>query len=115
MQSATFKSTTIQDSCYLSDWINFDTKVRKTLFIIMERSKRPVYLTAGKFANLSLDSFKSVSKPTMLTTVDITSSQFCFKICILIMILHLQILKSAYSYFALMQTLYRKKANDAAM
>lgn len=78
------ESTTIQDSCYLSDWINFDTKVRKTLFIIMERSKRPVYLTAGKFANLSLDSFKSI-------------------------------LKSAYSYFALMQTLYRKKANDAAM
>lgn len=54
------QSENVKDACYQSDWVDFNLKVRKSLFIIMERSKRPVYLTAGGFANLSLDSYKSV-------------------------------------------------------
>uniref|UniRef100_A0AAR5PUH7 Odorant receptor n=1 Tax=Dendroctonus ponderosae TaxID=77166 RepID=A0AAR5PUH7_DENPD len=53
-------SAAIRDACYESDWIHSCPQVRKMLLMIMERSKRPLYLTAGKFSILSLNSFTSV-------------------------------------------------------
>nr|QXE93220.1 odorant receptor 40 [Eucryptorrhynchus scrobiculatus] len=74
-------SLAVRDACYESDWINSDVRVGKMLLIIMERTKRPLYLTAGKFSVLSLASFTSV-------------------------------INSAYSFFALMQTMYVKTEDN---
>ncbi|GLV41243.1 Odorant receptor 83a [Carabus blaptoides fortunei] len=53
-------STTVGDAVYMSDWHRFGPRVNKLLFIIMERSKRPLRLTAGKLFQLSLDTFTSI-------------------------------------------------------
>uniref|UniRef100_A0AAR5P071 Odorant receptor n=1 Tax=Dendroctonus ponderosae TaxID=77166 RepID=A0AAR5P071_DENPD len=55
-----FQSLLTREACYEFDWINADLQVKNMLLIIMERSKRPLHLTAGKFSILSLDSFTSV-------------------------------------------------------
>ncbi|KAF2885570.1 hypothetical protein ILUMI_20603 [Ignelater luminosus] len=55
------QSAKIGDACYMSEWINCGPSVRKSLFIIMERAKRPLELTAGGFVSLSLDTLVSVS------------------------------------------------------
>ncbi|KAG5870808.1 hypothetical protein JTB14_005358 [Gonioctena quinquepunctata] len=70
-------SSATKDACYEFEWFDSDLKTRKFLILIMERSKRPLFLTAGKFSVLSLQSFTSV-------------------------------IRTSYSYFALLQTLYRK-------
>ncbi|XP_018566967.1 odorant receptor Or2-like [Anoplophora glabripennis] len=57
---AIFLSSDTKTACYESDWIDCEVKVRKILIIIMERSKRPLFLTAGKFSVLSLNSFTTV-------------------------------------------------------
>lgn len=49
-------------ACYECNWYEYELSVRKTIFIIMERSKRPMKLTAAKFATLSLQSFAAVSR-----------------------------------------------------
>ncbi|KAF2886566.1 hypothetical protein ILUMI_19606 [Ignelater luminosus] len=54
-------SAKIRSACYMSEWINCGPLVRKSLFIIMERAKRPLILTAGGFVSLSLDTLVSVS------------------------------------------------------
>ncbi|XP_048521725.1 odorant receptor 49b [Dendroctonus ponderosae] len=54
------QSLLTREACYEFDWINADLQVKNMLLIIMERSKRPLHLTAGKFSILSLDSFTSV-------------------------------------------------------
>ncbi|XP_074037331.1 odorant receptor 46a [Leptinotarsa decemlineata] len=74
------KSLDIRDSCYNFKWFESDLKARKTITIIMERSKKPMLLTAGKFSVLSLQSYTSV-------------------------------MRTSYSYFALLQTLYSKNQN----
>ncbi|KAF2894897.1 hypothetical protein ILUMI_11275, partial [Ignelater luminosus] len=53
------QSEKIRDACYMSEWTNCGPSVRRTLFIIMERSKRPLRLTAAKFVVLSLSSLLS--------------------------------------------------------
>ncbi|CAG9858862.1 unnamed protein product [Phyllotreta striolata] len=75
------KSKKLGDACYLSTWYeNPDVlKYKTNLLIIMERSKRPLYLTAGKWSVVSLQSFATI-------------------------------LKSSYSYFTLMQTLYNNNS-----
>lgn len=45
----------------MTEWVVCGPLVLKTLFIIMERSKPPLILTAGKFINLSLSSLVAVS------------------------------------------------------
>lgn len=55
-----FQSQKIMQACYDSDWLDYDKSMKKTLLLIMERAKRPVALTAGKFATLSLTSFVAV-------------------------------------------------------
>nr|WKF45105.1 odorant receptor 47 [Podabrus annulatus] len=61
----TLQSEMIRDACYMSSWIACGSSVRKTLYIIMERSKRPFYLTTGKFSNISLDLFVTFLKTSM--------------------------------------------------
>nr|UTN00974.1 odorant receptor [Semanotus bifasciatus] len=68
------KSTDVGDACYTTNWHDSDIKIRKMLFIIMERAKIPVTLTGG-FFTLSLATLTAI-------------------------------LKSAYSYFALLQQVY---------
>ncbi|KAF2899187.1 hypothetical protein ILUMI_06990 [Ignelater luminosus] len=55
------QSMKIREACYMSEWVNCGPSVRKTLFIIMERTKRPLKLYAGGFISLSLDTLVSVS------------------------------------------------------
>ncbi|XP_017768574.1 PREDICTED: odorant receptor 46a-like [Nicrophorus vespilloides] len=54
------KSEEIKDACYMSQWYNCDNTARKTLMIIMERSKRPTVLTAGKFSILGLAAYSNL-------------------------------------------------------
>ncbi|KAB0805267.1 hypothetical protein PPYR_02237 [Photinus pyralis] len=58
----TVQSAMVLDACYMTEWIYCGPEVRRSLFLIMERSKRPLALTAGKFVNLSLSSLVSVIK-----------------------------------------------------
>ncbi|CAH1381872.1 unnamed protein product [Tenebrio molitor] len=60
---------------YMSNWYESDLPIRKNLTIFLERTKKPVILTAGKFVALSL---------TTLTAI----------------------LRSSYSYFAVLRRLY---------
>ncbi|KAF2892958.1 hypothetical protein ILUMI_13218 [Ignelater luminosus] len=58
----TVQSSRIGDACYDTEWVYCGPVVRKTMFLIMERSKRPLILTAGKFVDLSLSSLVAVVK-----------------------------------------------------
>lgn len=60
MHCVLLQSSDTKRACYESDWIDCEVKVRKILIIITERSKRPLFLTAGKFSVLSLNSFTTV-------------------------------------------------------
>ncbi|KAF2904111.1 hypothetical protein ILUMI_02064 [Ignelater luminosus] len=55
------KSLQIRDACYMAKWYAFDKKTCKYLFIIMERSKRPLRITTMKIYALSLTAFATVS------------------------------------------------------
>lgn len=44
----------------MGKWYNYDTRSRKALVILMERSKRPMVVTAGKILDLSLETFSTV-------------------------------------------------------
>jgi hypothetical protein len=44
----------------MGNWYEYDLSSRKALLILMERSKRPVVITAGKILNLSLETFTTV-------------------------------------------------------
>ncbi|XP_063905039.1 uncharacterized protein LOC135124071 [Zophobas morio] len=46
----------------MGPWYRYDAKIRKLLLIIMERSKRPMILTAGAVVNVTLETFVSVLK-----------------------------------------------------
>ncbi|KAF2882941.1 hypothetical protein ILUMI_23246, partial [Ignelater luminosus] len=58
-------SLKISDACYMTEWIYCGPKVRKTLFLVMECTKRPVVLTAGKFVDLSLASLVNIFRGTV--------------------------------------------------
>nr|QXE93212.1 odorant receptor 31 [Eucryptorrhynchus scrobiculatus] len=75
----TIKSLQVSDACFNYEWVNSSTSTKKILLIILTQSQRPLYLTVGRFARLSMTSY-------------------------------LMILKTAYSYFALMQSLYDNQA-----
>ncbi|RZB38747.1 7tm 6 domain containing protein, partial [Asbolus verrucosus] len=47
----------LMDSIYLGQWYEYDTVSKKTLLVLMERSKKPMIVTAGKIINLSLETF----------------------------------------------------------
>ncbi|KAF2904118.1 hypothetical protein ILUMI_02071 [Ignelater luminosus] len=54
------KSLQIKDACFMSKWYAFDKKACKYLFIIMERSKRPLRISAIKLSTLSLTAFGTI-------------------------------------------------------
>ncbi|GLV43394.1 Odorant receptor 71a [Carabus blaptoides fortunei] len=49
------QSSGIGESCYNMDWYRCSIRVRKTIFIIMERCKKPIQMTAGNFFVLSIE------------------------------------------------------------
>jgi hypothetical protein len=44
----------------MGNWYRYDLKSRKALLVLMERSKKPVIITAGKVLDLSLVTFTTV-------------------------------------------------------
>ncbi|KAF2895754.1 hypothetical protein ILUMI_10422 [Ignelater luminosus] len=53
----------IANMCYKINFIGTDIKFQKSLLLIMMRSQKPVRLTIGKFAGISIEIFTWVSKP----------------------------------------------------
>lgn len=54
------QSTVLSEACYMCDWNSCDLNICKSLFIIMERGKKPVVLTAGKLFSLTLNTLMTV-------------------------------------------------------
>ncbi|KAF5271728.1 hypothetical protein FQA39_LY08051 [Lamprigera yunnana] len=54
------KSIQVGEACYQFDWYTVGKSARIYLFIMMERSKRPLIITTMKFSNLSINSYKSI-------------------------------------------------------
>ncbi|KAJ3658561.1 hypothetical protein Zmor_010294 [Zophobas morio] len=50
------------NAIYMGSWYRYDVRIRKILLIMMERSKRPMLLTAGAVVNVTLETFVSVLK-----------------------------------------------------
>ncbi|KAI4459720.1 odorant receptor [Holotrichia oblita] len=50
-------SDAISFACYETDFVGTDLRFQKGLLLIMMRSQRPIVLTAGKFAQISLAAF----------------------------------------------------------
>nr|ALR72566.1 odorant receptor OR21 [Colaphellus bowringi] len=73
-QSIMMKSLEVADVCYNSNWYDADLRIRKMIFIIMERCKQPLELRA-KIITINLQTL-------------------------------LAILRSSYSYMAILRTLY---------
>ncbi|XP_063906708.1 odorant receptor 43a-like [Zophobas morio] len=46
----------------MGPWYKYDIEIRKSLLIIMERSKRPLRITAGKVVDVTVGTFVSVLK-----------------------------------------------------
>lgn len=55
------KSLGVSRACYHSEWYNCSNGAKKYLYLIMERAKYPLTITAYKFIPLSLATFQSVS------------------------------------------------------
>jgi hypothetical protein len=56
------QSSETLNAAYHCEWYTTNIKFRKHLYILMERAKRPVKLTAGGFSALTLGNFTNVSK-----------------------------------------------------
>jgi len=56
-----FQSKSIADAAYESLWYNLPLNQRKIIMFIIMRSQKQLTLTAGRFTNLSLETFTSVS------------------------------------------------------
>ena len=51
----------MSEGLYESEWYVFDKSNRQILLGMIMRSQRPLYLTAGQFYNVTLETFLSVS------------------------------------------------------
>ncbi|KAJ3658557.1 hypothetical protein Zmor_010291 [Zophobas morio] len=56
------ENNSLINAVYMGPWYRYDVKIRKILLTIMERSKRPMILTAGAVIPVTLDTFVSVLK-----------------------------------------------------
>jgi hypothetical protein len=45
----------------MGSWYKYNIKCRRALIILMERSRRPIIITAGKILDLSLETFTTVT------------------------------------------------------
>ncbi|RZB40036.1 7tm 6 domain containing protein, partial [Asbolus verrucosus] len=50
-------SNTLTDAIYMGQWYEYDINSKKALIVLMERSKKPMIVTAGKILDLSLVTF----------------------------------------------------------
>ncbi|RZC41684.1 7tm 6 domain containing protein [Asbolus verrucosus] len=53
-------SNALTNSIYMGNWYEYDIKSRKALITLMERSKIPMKVTAGKILDLSLETFTTL-------------------------------------------------------
>ncbi|RZC40935.1 7tm 6 domain containing protein, partial [Asbolus verrucosus] len=53
-------SNTLTDAIYMGHWYEYDITSRKALILLMERSKKPLIVTAGKILDLSLVTFTTL-------------------------------------------------------
>ncbi|XP_063907262.1 odorant receptor 4-like [Zophobas morio] len=56
------ENNTLIMAVYVSRWYEYDVKVRRVLITLMERSKRPMIVTAEKFFDLTLETFSKMIK-----------------------------------------------------
>ncbi|RZC38331.1 7tm 6 domain containing protein [Asbolus verrucosus] len=54
------ESNTLTDAIYMGKWYEYDMKSQKVLLTLIERSKRPMIVTAGKILDLSLQTFTTI-------------------------------------------------------
>ncbi|XP_064212339.1 odorant receptor 94b-like [Tribolium castaneum] len=54
------ESNSLTNAIYMGRWYEYDIKSKKALIVIMERSKKPMIVTAGKILDLSLVTFTTV-------------------------------------------------------
>ena len=54
------ESNSLTDAIYMGEWYTYDIKARRGLITLMERSKGPMVVTAGKILDLSLVTFTTV-------------------------------------------------------
>nr|QMS80346.1 odorant receptor [Histia rhodope] len=52
-----WKSQSVRQAAFEGPWLNVDVKTAKYIIIFLERSKRPLRVTAGKIFTLSLDTY----------------------------------------------------------
>ncbi|KAJ8936710.1 hypothetical protein NQ318_020322 [Aromia moschata] len=52
----------ISTSVYECDWLAADTKFKKSMILTLARLQKPIYLTAGNFAPLTLATFVGVKQ-----------------------------------------------------
>ena len=63
-------SSSIADGIYNSNWYNGQPSIKKQMSLILHRAQRPQYLTAHKFSNISLMSFKLVTIKFEIRSID---------------------------------------------
>ncbi|CAD6225669.1 GSCOCT00011851001.3-RA-CDS, partial [Cotesia congregata] len=56
----TLKFEDLNYSVYSTDWFNLNTKLQKSICVIISQTLKPVVFTSGYFVTLSLESFKHV-------------------------------------------------------
>ncbi|KAJ3656610.1 hypothetical protein Zmor_015674 [Zophobas morio] len=54
------ENNTLISSIYMGKWYNYDVKSQRALITLMERSKRPLIITAGQILDLSLETFTTI-------------------------------------------------------
>nr|XP_015839897.1 PREDICTED: odorant receptor Or1-like [Tribolium castaneum] len=54
------ENNTLTNAVYMGQWYTYDVTSRKALIILMERSKRPMTVRAGKVLDLSLETFTTI-------------------------------------------------------
>ncbi|KAJ3666936.1 hypothetical protein Zmor_002357 [Zophobas morio] len=54
------ESNCLTSAIYMGTWYEYDLKSKKALIILMERSKKPITVTAGKILDLSLVTFTTI-------------------------------------------------------
>ncbi|XP_044258924.1 odorant receptor 94b-like [Tribolium madens] len=54
------ESNSLNDAVYMGNWYKYDVKSRKSLIILMERTKKPSIVSAGKVLHLSLVTFTTI-------------------------------------------------------
>ncbi|RZC33174.1 7tm 6 domain containing protein [Asbolus verrucosus] len=55
-----FMSNSITTAIYMSNWYEYDINSKKALIVLMERSQKPMIVTAGKILDLSLVTFTTI-------------------------------------------------------